>query len=174
LIGFIIYVVLRPSAKSSPTPGIARLEAPAPDVLHPGTSAPNFSLPRLGGGANVSLASFKGTPVIINFFASWCPHCRSELGTMGQVATKDAGQVAVVGVDSNDGEGVAAEKLLTAAHDTYPVGLDTSAQVASKYLLTALPVTYFINAQGRVVGSALGAQSLSSLEHWSSRLTGAS
>jgi cytochrome c biogenesis protein CcmG/thiol:disulfide interchange protein DsbE len=171
LVGFIIFVAVRAPAKSNRVLGVAALKSPPPAVLHAGTTAPAFSLPRLGGGAPVSLASYRGTPVIVNFFASWCPHCRSELSAIGTVATQNSGHVAVVGVDSNDGSGATAQKLLTAADATYPVGLDTSADVASKYLLTALPVTYFVDAQGRVVGSALGAQSVASLQHWVARLT---
>jgi thioredoxin-like negative regulator of GroEL len=133
--------------------------------------APAFSLPRLGGGAPVTLASFRGSPVIVNFFASWCPDCRSELAAVGTVATQNAGRVAVVGIDTNDGNGAAAATLLTAAHADYPVGVDTSAKVATQYLLTALPVTYFVDAQGRIVGSALGPQSVASLSRWVGRLT---
>jgi len=171
LIGFIVFVAVRPAGKSGGTPGIDALEAPPPPVLHAGTVAPAFALPRLGGGAPVSLADFRGAPVIISFFASWCAHCRSELKAMGSIARQNSGHVAVVGVDSNDGTGSAAEKLLTAADATYPVGLDLKAQVASRYLLTALPVTYFVDARGRVVGSALGAQDVASLERWVARLT---
>ena len=170
LIGFIVFVAVRAPAKSPRTLGVASLEAPPPAVLHPGSSAPAFSLPRLGGGAALTLNSFLGTPVIVNFFASWCPHCRSELAAIGTVAAHNPGGVAVVGVDSNDGTGTPAQKLLLAAHATYPVGVDTSAQVAAKYLLVALPVTYFIDAHGRVVGSAFGAQTVTSLQHWVNRL----
>ena len=173
LIAFIIFIAVRPSANDHRTLGIAALKAPPPAVLHAGTVAPAFTLPRLGGGAPVSVTAFRGTPVIISFFASWCPHCRSELAAMGSIARQNAGRVAVVGVDSNDGAGGDAEKLLTAAHATYPVGLDVNAQVASRYLLTALPVTYFVDGRGRVVGSALGAQGTASLERWVARLTAA-
>jgi thiol-disulfide isomerase/thioredoxin len=171
LIGFIVFVAVRAPAKSAHTLGIASLESPPPAVLHAGTTAPAFSLPRLGGGAAVTLTSLRGTPVIVNFFASWCPHCRSELAALGTVATHSIGRVAVVGVDSNDGTGATAQKLLVAAHATYPVGVDTGAHVASAYLLQALPVTYFLNAQGQVVGSALGAQTVADLQRWVARLT---
>jgi thiol-disulfide isomerase/thioredoxin len=171
LIGFIVYVAVRAPAKGGRTLGVAALKAAPPAVLHAGAAAPAFSLPRLGGGTPVALSSLRGSPVIVNFFASWCPDCRSELAAIGSVAAQNSGRVAVIGVDSNDGNGAAAAKLLTAAHASYPVGVDTSAQVASKYLLTALPVTYFVNAQGRIVGSALGPQSVASLRRWVGRLT---
>ena len=170
LVGFIVFIALRPAAKDSRTLGIAALRAPAPAVLHAGAVAPAFTLPRLGGGAPLSLTAFRGAPVIISFFASWCPHCRSELAAMGSIARRNSVHVAVVGIDSNDGAGGAAAKLLTVADATYPVGLDASAHVASEYLLTALPVTYFLDASGKVVGSALGAQNVASLQRWVNRL----
>jgi thiol-disulfide isomerase/thioredoxin len=174
LIGFIAYVAVRAPAKNGRSLGVAALETAPPPVLHPGTAAPSFSLPRLGGGAPVVLSSLRGSPVIVNFFASWCPDCRSELAAIGTVADQSVGRVAVVGIDSNDGNGAAAAKLLAAAHATYPVGVDTSAKVASEYLLTALPVSYFVSADGRILGSALGPQSVASLRRWVVRLSGSS
>jgi thiol-disulfide isomerase/thioredoxin len=171
LIGFIVFVAVRAPAKNPRTLGVASLKTPPPAVLHAGTAAPAFSLPRLGGGAPVTLTSLRGTPVIVNFFASWCPHCRSELSALGSVATQSIGRVAVVGVDSNDGTGATAQPLLVAAHATYPVGVDAGAHVASSYLLQALPVTYFLNADGQVVGSAFGAQTVATLQRWVARLT---
>lgn len=130
-IGFIVYVAVRAPANGRSL-GVAGLKAAPPPVLHPGAAAPPFSLPRLGGGAAVALSSLRGAPVIVNFFASWCPDCRSELAAIGAVAAQNTGRVAVVGIDSNDGNGTAAAKLLAAAHAAYPVGVDTSARVATE------------------------------------------
>jgi thioredoxin-like negative regulator of GroEL len=80
--------------------------------------------------------------------------------------------VAVVGVDSNESSDTTATQLLAAAHATYPVGLDSTAKVATQYLINALPVSYFVNTDGRVVGAALGPQTVSSLERWVQRLEG--
>lgn len=171
LLGFIVFVAVRGSSPSDRVPGTATLKVPPPAVLKAGTVAPAFSLPRLNGGAPVTLAGFRGTPVILNFFASWCPHCRAELQAIGTVARETSGHVAVVGVDSNDTSSSAATHLLATAHATYPVAVDANAKVASAYLLTALPVTYFLNAKGRVVGAVLGAQTVTSLDRWVKRLS---
>jgi thioredoxin-like negative regulator of GroEL len=48
--------------------------------------------------------------------------------------------------------------------------VDAQAKVASEYLVQALPVSYFLNGSGQVVGAALGPQSVASLEHWVARL----
>jgi cytochrome c biogenesis protein CcmG/thiol:disulfide interchange protein DsbE len=169
LIGFVVFVVVRGPAKPT-TPSSAALASPPPATLNAGTAAPAFSLPALGGGAPVSLSSFRGTPVIVNFFASWCPDCRAELAAVASVARANSGQVNVVGVDSNESSVTTATRLLGEAHAAYPVALDNNAKVATQYLVQALPVTYFLDAQGRVVGSALGPQSVAKLDRWVQRL----
>ena len=173
LVGFIAFVVLR--GPSHPTgAGTDALEVAPPPVLKAGTAAPTFALPALHGGDPVSLADYRGAPVIVNFFASWCRDCREELAAVATVARDASGKVAVVGVDSNETSAATAESLLAAAHATYPVALDASAKVATRYLVEALPVTYFLDARGRVVGAALGPQTVSSLHRWVSRLEGQS
>ncbi len=113
-----------------------------------GSTAPDFALPRLGGGPVVSLSATRGTPTVVNFFASWCPDCQAELAAFAALATRTSGRVSVIGVDSNDGTGAAAQTLLTQARASYPVGMDTDAKVATGYLLSALPVTYFLDSPG--------------------------
>ena len=169
LIGFVVFVIVRGSPHPSGV-GSAALEAPPPPVLKAGTSAPAFSLPALQGGNPVSLSTFRGRPVIVNFFASWCRDCRAELGAVARVARATSGRLTVVGVDSNETSVTTAKQLLTAAGATYPVGVDAQAKVASQYLIQALPVSYFLNGSGQVVGVALGPQSVTSLERWVARL----
>jgi cytochrome c biogenesis protein CcmG/thiol:disulfide interchange protein DsbE len=169
LVGFIVFVVVRGPSQPA-TPGTAALESPPPPTLKPGTAAPPFSLPALGGGGAVSLSAFRGTPVIVNFFASWCRDCRAELDAVATVARNNAGRVAVVGVDSNESSDATATQLLAAAHANYPVALDNSAKVATQYLISALPVSYFLNADGQVVGAAIGPQGVASLDRWVARL----
>jgi cytochrome c biogenesis protein CcmG, thiol:disulfide interchange protein DsbE len=169
LVGFVVFVVTR--GPSHPTDaGTAALEAPPPPVLARGTVAPTFSLPSLEGGQPVALAAYRGTPVIVNFFASWCPDCRQELAAVATVAKRASGRVAVIGVDSNETSDAEATRLLAAAGANYPVGLDARATIATRYLVSALPVSYFLNAQGRVAGAALGPQTVPSLQRWVERL----
>ena len=157
LVGFVVFVI----ARGSPHPATvdsAALEAPPPPLLQAGTTAPTFSLPALQGSSPVSLSTFRGKPVIVNFFASWCRDCRAELDAVARVAQATSGQVTVIGVDSNETSTATARQLLMAAGATYPIAVDAQAKVASQYLVQALPVTYFLNRSGQVVGTALGPQ----------------
>ena len=169
LVGFVVFVLVRGSSHP-PGAGSSALEVSPPPVLRAGTVAPPFALPGLHGGSPVSLSAFRGKPVIVNFFASWCPDCRAELGAMATIARRTSGRVAIIGVDSNETSGTAASSLLATAGATYPVAVDTQAKVASQYLVQALPVSYFLSASGKVVGAALGPQTVASLQRWVARL----
>jgi cytochrome c biogenesis protein CcmG/thiol:disulfide interchange protein DsbE len=169
LVGFVVFVIVRGSPHPSAVDSAA-LEAPPPPLLRAGTMAPTFSLPALQGSSPVSLVSFRGKPVIVNFFASWCRDCRAELDSVARVAQATSGRLTVIGVDSNETSTATARQLLEAAGATYPIAVDAQAKVASQYLVQALPVTYFLNRSGQVVGTALGPQSVTSLEHWVVRL----
>ncbi|MHB1928061.1 MAG: TlpA family protein disulfide reductase [Acidimicrobiales bacterium] len=139
--------------------------------LGPGKVAPGFSLPRLGGGRNITLSAYRGRPVILNFFASWCPGCRAELRTIGEVSVAAAGKVSFIGIDTNDSDQAATMSLLRAAGDRYPVGVDASVSVATgEYLVLALPSTVFLSSSGRVVGQVFGGLTYRSLTAWVRRL----
>jgi len=160
LIGFIVYVVTRPHS-SRP----AAYPVTPPAALAIGSEAPTFVLPRLGGGPEVSLTATAGKPMVVNFFASWCRNCQAELASFAALSRR-ADRVAVVGVDSNDTDGTKAQALLARAGAAYPVGVDGNAKVATAYLLSALPVTYFLDAGHRVVHVGFGSQSTATLDHW--------
>lgn len=152
-----------PVNPQSPFAGLARVPT--------GRPAAAFSVPRLGGGPPVSLAAFRGKPVVLNFFASWCTDCRAELKAFGTVSSQARSKVSFVGIDTNDTASVRSiQALLASEGDHYPVGQDPNVAVASKYLVSGLPTTFFINADGRVVGQAFGAQTVKSLQGWVHRL----
>lgn len=170
LVAFVVFVVVQ--AQSSPAPTTpSTFPRTTPSSLAPGTVAPAFSLARLGGGAPVTLPA-AGTPTILNFFASWCSHCRAELRSIATVAAGNGTRVTVVGVDTSDPATATVEHLLAAAGATYAVGVDPTAHVAEQYHVTGLPVTYFIATTGKVDGVAFGAQTTSSLDRWVRRLAG--
>jgi len=126
-------------------------QTPPPKV---GSRAPAFSLPRLDGKGDLSLASLRGRTVVLNFFASWCAPCKREapdLESFWQKYRSDG--VVVLGVDSGDTRGSAREFL--GAHGvTYPIVFDPGETLAQgSYAVPGLPVTYVLNPQGRIVGN---------------------
>jgi cytochrome c biogenesis protein CcmG, thiol:disulfide interchange protein DsbE len=170
LAGFIGFVVLQGSSPRTAASG--HFPDPPPPSLPTGSRPPAFDLPSIvTGGPPVSLATRRGEPLILSFFASWCRNCESDLSSFAQVARQESGRVAVVGIDTNDQAVATAARLLRKAGATYSVGVDGEAVVASRYLVTALPTTYFVGADGRIAGVAFGAQDVASLMHWVAELT---
>ncbi|MGO9343540.1 MAG: TlpA family protein disulfide reductase [Acidimicrobiales bacterium] len=168
-LGLIAFVAVVVTSHTSPPRPRTFPDSPAPS-LQVGTVAPNFSLDPLSGQGNVELSKLRGSPVVVNFFASWCPDCQAELSAFATFARAENGRIDVVGVDTNDSNRSAAGRLLAHAHADYPVGVDPQALVASRYLVEALPMTYFIDAQGRVAGVALGQLTNADLHSWLEKL----
>lgn len=117
-----------------------------------GGPAPTFSAKRLEGNGSIDLTSLRGKPVVLNFFASWCEPCKAESKVLEQAWRQYADRVVFLGVDYHDvtSDG---RKFLRAHDITYPTVEDGSGKVGDLYGLTGVPETYFIDAQGRLVGS---------------------
>jgi cytochrome c biogenesis protein CcmG/thiol:disulfide interchange protein DsbE len=128
-----------------------------------GQKAPAFDLANLNDAAShVSLASYAGRPVIVNFFASWCVPCRQETPLMARFYHSEHGQVTVIGVDTNDSR-ASALKFTQNYGVSYPVASDPAATTAGAFGVSALPQTFFLNAQHRIVDRIYGAVSQASL-----------
>lgn len=125
--------------------------------------APSWQLPDLEHPAEtVSLAQFRGRPLVINFWASWCPPCRKEMPALERVAKLLVGRAAFVGLDTQD-ERSAGLAFARSRGVTYPLASDTS-QVWSAYGIYGLPVTLFVSADGRILGKQLGGLTQARLE----------
>ena len=119
--------------------------------------ARSFSLTQLGHpGSEVSLAAYAGHPVIVNFFASWCGPCQRETPMLARFYSSMRGRVVVLGIDSND-QRAAALRFLAKTGVRYPVGFDPyPSSTTTSYGVYALPQTFFLNAQHRIVSHILG------------------
>ncbi|MGH3191624.1 MAG: TlpA family protein disulfide reductase, partial [Streptosporangiaceae bacterium] len=122
--------------------------APAAPATRPtDTVAPTFSLPVLGhSGQRISLSHYSGRPLIVNFFASWCAPCQRETPLLAKFYRTEHGKVALVGLDENDVM-ASALSFTRAKGVSYPVGWDPQLSAASAYGVSALPQTFFLNAQ---------------------------
>ena len=142
--------------------GATSAGSPKAAVHHP--RAPGFSLAVLGHpGQHVSLAQYAGRPLIINYFASWCPPCQRETPLMARFYRTEHGRVTILGVDVNDSSSAA----LAFVHKTgvgYQVVADPAPMAATlAYGVVALPQTFFLNAQHRIVKRVIDAVTLAEL-----------
>lgn len=124
-----------------------------PLIGHP---APTFSLSLLnpqGSTQVLSLAQFRGKPIVVNFWASWCDPCKEEvplLETAWKQTQAQGKDVVFLGIDFQETSSSALGFLHTYTI-TYPLVLDTHGTVSNKYYINSLPDTVFINRDSIVV-----------------------
>lgn len=126
----------------------------APKLL---AMAPDFSLEDLGGVTH-SLSDYRGKPVVLNFWASWCGPCREEAPALVKTAAryKDKATVVAVNLTASDDE-AAARSFASEQRFAFPVLLDRLGTVGELYRIRPIPTTLFVDAQGVVADVALGA-----------------
>ncbi len=121
----------------------------------PPKPAPDFKL-ELFSGRTIALRDFAGrTPVVINFWASWCQPCREEAPVLAKVSKIYEGRVEFIGVVTNDTQSNALDFLKEFAI-TYDNGIDRD-NIAVKYRITGIPETFWIDEQGQIVDHWIGA-----------------
>ncbi len=123
----------------------------APEI---GKLAPNFRLRTIDGG-EVRLSDLRGRPVFLNFWATWCVFCVTEMPAMQQLADRHGGAVAVVGVNVGE-EAERAHRFADAAGIRYPLLLDADRAVTKEYEVRAMPTSLFLDADGVVRGVKYG------------------
>ena len=119
----------------------------------PHAAAP-IALTLFSGGA-WNLSAQRGKPVLVNFWASWCPPCRQEVPVLQQGWLRYQQQVAFIGVDVWDTDNDAKQFLHTYGA-TYPNGPDPAGHIAIDYGLTGVPESFFIDRNGQVVRHFVG------------------
>jgi cytochrome c biogenesis protein CcmG, thiol:disulfide interchange protein DsbE len=130
---------------------LSRPQGDAGDLLRAstrvGAPAPAFTL-AAPEGRQISLAGLKGKAVVLNFWASWCPPCRAEMGALDQAQRDYADRgVVVLGVNQMEAEAVATA-FMREQSLTFPIALDADGAVSQQYRASALPTTYFIDGDG--------------------------
>jgi cytochrome c biogenesis protein CcmG, thiol:disulfide interchange protein DsbE len=126
--------------------------------------APLFRLPRLTGAGDVSLASFRGRPVVLNFWASDCIPCKKEMPQLEAAYRRwTAKGLVVFGVDE-EYDRFAGRDFLHAHAVTYPNAHDKLLTVAGPYGLFGTPTTFFIDRRGFILKRVVGPVSDRELE----------
>ena len=128
---------------------IGRLARMGDSTASPAGQAPDIALPGLMGGS-VSLAASRGRPVIVNFWASWCGPCRTELPLLQAFADAHPG-ITVLLVDWRDDQ-AAARRQATQLGLRLPIGFDPDGRTTAPYSISGLPATVFVRADGSLEG----------------------
>lgn len=117
--------------------------------------APEFSLPDLAG-KSVSLSSFRGKPVLINFWATWCDTCRVEMPDLEALSRRADGKFSVIGLSMDENAYKAVPPFLKERGITFPI-LIADQKVSASYAVRGLPAAFLIDAEGRIARRWLGA-----------------
>ena len=120
-----------------------------------GAEAPNFTLKDEKGG-DISLADYEGKVIMLNFWATWCGPCRTEMPDMVKLYDKykERGFV-ILALDQQED----ARRVISFRDEyklNFPLALDRSGRIGLKYGVRSLPTTYIIDSNGRVLAGALG------------------
>jgi len=138
--------------------GAPVIGAKAPQVLTPvpgRPTAPDFDL-KDPGGTSVRLADFRGKPLIVNFWATWCPPCREEMPSMQRAhaaVSKDGIGLIAINV-GEDADTVA--QFLASAQVEFPLPMDETSKVVMSYPVRGLPTTFVVDPDGRLAYVATG------------------
>lgn len=148
--------------RTTQTPG--ETEAPqdsaAPEETEPPkVEAPDFTVEN-ADGEEVKLSDYVGKPIVLNFWASWCSPCKSEMPEFNAAWEELEGEVQFLMVNMTDGSRETvdtAKEYVEGEGFTFPVLFDTNSEAAIAYGAYSLPTTYFIDAEGYLVARAVGA-----------------
>ena len=119
-----------------------------------------------GEGNPRDLSDFSGSPVILNFWASWCHYCKLEMPDFEEAFAQYGDDVVFMMIDVADGKRETRESGQAYIDEngyTFPVYFDTGLEAASAYNITGLPTTVFIDADGNIAKTVSGAQTLEKL-----------
>lgn len=130
------------------------------------TPAPDFTM-TTSEGKTLHLSDFKGRPVLLNFWASWCGPCASEMPAIQAAYEQYGDQIQFVAVNMTGMGGeteTSALSLIQQNNYTFPVYFDVDSSAAVAFGVTSIPQTYLIDAEGNIIGGLRGAMSESVLD----------
>jgi thiol-disulfide isomerase/thioredoxin len=121
--------------------------------------APDFTVYDASGN-EVHLSDFIGKPIVLNFWASWCPPCQMEMPDFEQMYLELGDEIQFLMINMTDGSRETQKKAIDFINEneySFPVFFDLKSNAASIYGVQNLPTTLFIDAEGNFVAYATGA-----------------
>lgn len=128
--------------------------------------AMDFTVYDVDGNA-VSLSDFRGKPVVVNFWASWCGPCKSEMPEFETMYQEYSENIHFLMVNMTDGYSETLDKATKFIEEngyTFPVYFDTDSDAATTYSVYSIPATYFIDEEGYMIANARGALDMETLQ----------
>lgn len=170
-----ITVEPKPSSQTNPsTEGTT--SGKKPDVTEDikKNTAPDFTVLDKDGNT-VRLSDKFGKPVVINFWATWCPPCKQELPDFDKLCKEYGDRVVFMMVNLTDGyrdtvDGT--KRFVSGKGYTFPVYFDTKDNAASAYNVSSIPQTTFIDAKGNIYTTRIGAMNEAMLRIYLNALLG--
>jgi len=158
------------SKATSPNPNGMLSELGADTGLEPGSTAPDFALAKLSGDDTVKLSDYRGKPVVVNFWASWCHPCRKEFPLLADARAKyKDDDLQVIGVSFRDIPSDS-RRFVKDQNAKWTFARDDRGAVAKDYGVRAVPQTFFIDADGIIRDRVFGITSAKDLDQTLKRI----
>ena len=131
-------------------------DAPRPpsEQIRIGNVAPDFSL-NTPDDRTIKLSQFRGKPVLINFWATWCVPCTTELPLLAQTYQANQDKLVILGVNMKEDAGTV-EARVKSVGITYPVVLDNTSDVTNRYQVRGFPTSLFVDKNGVIQRITVG------------------
>ena len=144
----------------------AQTTAPAQNDAPAENTAPDFTVTDRSGNP-VKLSDLRGKPVILNFWASWCGPCKSEMPEFEEAYLKYGKDIHFMLVNVTDGSRETVEvarSYIDGQGYTFPIYFDTTLEAAIEYGASSIPLTFFLDANGNFVAYGSGALDAATLQ----------
>jgi thiol-disulfide isomerase/thioredoxin len=138
------------SSKHSPSAGTASVSDAVSVNSAKANPAPDFTLQKLGGGT-ITLAEFKGKkPVVVDFWASWCPNCRRDMPKLNGFYEKYKDKVEVIGINLQEKESTV-QSFISSRGISFPIALDPSGHASNAFGIQYTNTHFLVDINGNLV-----------------------
>lgn len=114
----------------------------------------DFELDSLDGEI-IRLSEFRGRPVVVNFWATWCDPCKEEMPLLELVYTGNSNRLVVIGVNAQE-DPIVVKPFVENYQLTFPIVLDQNGEMEKRYAVRGYPTTFFIDADGVLKAEYIG------------------